>query len=391
MKPLEGLRIIELGQYISAPYCALMLADQGAEVIKVERPDGGDPRRTYDPLIRTEAGQLSGGFLTYNRNKKSVTIDLTEPAGRDAYRQLVASADAVVENLRPGVVDRLGIGYAALAELNLRLVYAAISGYGRSPRRRGPYADWPAFDTAVQAMGGMMAVTGEIGGAPLASVTGFADIYSGVHAAFGVLTALRAREGSGRGAFVDLSMYDAVASLMERELMLWEFKRQHRVRGMDAYAPVGSFAASDGHVALILPTDEMWNRLCSAVQRSDLLTRPELATVQSRSMHFASIIRPEIEKWTHVRTRQAIVEHFAAAGLPAGVVQTVQEVFDCHHLEAREMFLDIADPVAGTHRVVRTPLRLDEYDTVMPGTAPQLGANNAELLSKQPTNGTAVL
>lgn len=380
MKPLEGLRIIELGQYISAPYCALMLADQGAEVIKVERPDGGDPRRDYDPLVSTEAGRLSGGFLTYNRNKKSVTLDLTQPAGREGYRDLVASADAVIENLRPGAVDRLGVGYAALAELNPRLVYAAISGYGRSPRRCGPYAGRPAFDTAVQAMGGMMAVTGEVGGPPLTGVTGFADIYSGVHAAFGILTALRAREISGHGAFVDLSMYDAVASLMERELMLWEFKRQHRERGLDAYAPVGSFAAADGHVALILPTDEMWARLCRAVNREDLLTRPELATVRSRSVNFAATIRPEIEKWTRAHTRRDIVEHFAAAGLPAGEVQTVQEVFDCHHLDARGMFLNIDDPIAGAHRVVRTPLRIDEYDSPAPGTAPQLGAHNAELL-----------
>jgi len=380
MKPLQGLRVLELGQYISAPYCALMLADQGAEVIKVERPDGGDPRRSYDPLVSTDAGSLSGGFLSYNRNKKSVTIDLGDPDGRECYRDLVATADAVIENLRPGVVEKLGIDYAALAKRNPRLVYAAISGYGRSTHRRGPYAGRPAFDTATQAMGGMMHVTGEVGGPPLPGLTGFADIYAGVHAAFGVLTALRARDTSGHGAFVDLSMYDAVASLMERELMLWEFIGQVRERGVDAYAPVGTFTASDGYVALILPTDEMWERMCRAIGREDLARRDGLTTVRSRAVRFATEVRPEVEQWTRSRTRREVAEHFSAAGVPVGEVQTVEEVFACPHLKARGMFLDIDDPIAGTHRLARTPLLLDEYEATGRRTAPQLGAHNAALL-----------
>src|SRR5690606_20986734 len=162
MKPLQGIRIVELGQYISAPYCAMMLADQGAEVIKVERPQGGDPRRDYDPLVRAGSGQLSGGFLSYNRNKSSVTLDMSQAQDRQRYVALVHTADVVVENLRPGAADKLGVGYEALAPRHPRLVYAAISGYGRSPRRRGPYSDRPAFDTAVQAMAGIMDVTGEV-------------------------------------------------------------------------------------------------------------------------------------------------------------------------------------------------------------------------------------
>lgn len=376
MKPLQGIRVIELGQYIAAPYCAMMLADQGAEVIKIERPEGGDPRRDYDPLVRGESGQLSGGFLSYNRNKASVTLDLTQDEDRQRYMALAETADAIVENLRPGVVDKLGVGYASLALRNPRLVYAAISGYGRSAQRRGPYSDRPAFDTAIQAMAGILDVTGEAGGPPVASVTGLCDIFAGVHAAFGVLTALHARDATGHGTFVDISMYDAAASLMERELMLWEFDREERLRGLDAYAPVGTLNAADGHVALILPTDEIWRRLCQAVSREDLLDRSELLTVKSRSLHFATVIRPEIGKWTSGKTRREIVEHFSASGVPVGEVQSVREVFECPHLEARGMFVNIDDPVAGTRRMIRTPLWLDNHDAPTFKTAPQLGANN---------------
>src|SRR5919108_3725458 len=178
MRPLDGLRILELGQYIAAPYCAMLLADQGAEVIKIERPETGDPRRAYDPLIESEGGSLSGGFLSYNRNKRSVTLDLTTPAGREDYLRLADGADVIVENLRPGAVERLGIGYDVLRDCNPRLVYAAISGYGRLASHRGEHASRPACDTAIQAMGGVMAVTGEPDGPPLPTVTGFADIYS---------------------------------------------------------------------------------------------------------------------------------------------------------------------------------------------------------------------
>lgn len=380
MRPLEGLRVLEMGQYIAAPYCAMLLADQGAEVIKIERPVKGDPRRVYDPLIEGDGGSLSGGFLSYNRNKKSVTIDLTEPEGREAYLRLAETADVIIENLRPGAVDRLGIGYDVLRERNPRLIYAAISGYGRLASHRGEHADRPAFDTAIQAMGGVMGVTGEPDGPPLPTVTGFADVYTAVHATVGILTALHGRATTGAGCFVDQSMYDTVASLLERELMLWDFTRAERRRGIDRYAPLGALAASDGHVALIIPTDEMWRRMCVAIEREDLLDHPQLQTVLTRAESFASVIRPEAERWTRSRTRREIVERFSEVGLPCGEVQTVDEIYACPHLEARSMFLEVDDPYAGRRRMIRTPILLDAYDEPKPDSAPQLGADNAAIL-----------
>lgn len=380
MRTLDGIRVLEIGQYIAAPYCAMMLADLGAEVIKVERPGVGDPRRSYDPLERSAGGTMSGGFLSYNRNKKSVTLDLSDPQDRSTYRRLAATADVIVENLRPGGVDRLGLGYDVLKEDNDRLIYCAISGYGRLPTHSGPYRERPAFDTAIQAIGGLMAVTGEPDGPPLPTVTGFADLFTAVHATVGVLAALQGRERSGTGAFVDQSMYDSVASLLERELMLWDFTGEHRVRGVDRYAPLGALRTSDGYVALILPTAEMWRRLCAAIDRPDLLSHPDLDTVVHRAENFASIIRPEAERWTATRTRAEVVEHFAAHGLPAGESQTIDELYHCPHLDARQMFLDVDDPHAGRRRMIRTPTLTDTYDEPRADSAPQLGAHNEEVL-----------
>ncbi|NEW72967.1 CaiB/BaiF CoA transferase family protein [Streptomyces rhizosphaericus] len=380
MRPLDGLVVLEMGQYIAAPYCAMMLADLGADVIKIERPGTGDPRRSYDPLIEDKNGRLSGGFLSYNRNKRSVTLDLTTEEGRAVYRRVASRADVIVENLRPGAVDRLGLGYEVLRQDNERLIYCAISGYGRSADHRGVYADWPAFDTAIQAMGGLMAVTGEADGPPLPTITGFADLFTAVHAAFSVLAALRGRAVTGRGTFVDQSMYDSTASLLERELMLWDFTGQERRRGVDGYAPLGSLEASDGYVALIIPTDEMWRRMCVAIDREDLLDHPKLDSVLSRAENFSSLIRPEAERWTRSRTRGEVVARFSEIGLPAGVVQTVPEVYECPHLAARDMFLDIDDAYAGPRRMIRTPALLDGYEPPLPHSAPQLGEDNEEVL-----------
>lgn len=380
MRPLDGLVVLEMGQYIAAPYCAMMLADLGAEVIKIERPRTGDPRRSYDPLVEAEDGQLSGGFLSYNRNKRSVTLDLAGEQDRELYRRLATRADIVVENLRPGAVDRLGIGYESLRPLNEQLIYCAISGYGRSVKHRGEYAERPAFDTAIQAMSGLMAVTGEPDGPPLPTVTGFADVFTAVHAAVSILAAVHGRTLSGRGTFVDQSMYDATASLLERELMLWDFTHQERKRGVDRYAPLGALETRDGHVALIIPTDEMWRRMCTAVEREDLLEHPELGSVLSRAENFAAVIRPEVEQWTRTRTRREVVTRFAEAGLPAGEVQTVEEVYACPHLAARGMFLSIVDPHAGERRMIRTPALLEGYEPARADSAPQLGADNDVVL-----------
>ena len=388
-KPLEGVRVVEVGQYIAAPYCAMLLADQGAEVIKVERPDGGDPRRGYDPLVERGGKRTSGGFVPYNRNKKSVTLDLsTEPGGK-VFRRLLRTADVLVENLRPGALDRAGLGVEEIQRINPRLVYCAISGYGRAPGFQGPYSDRLAFDTAVQAMSGIMSVVGEAGGPPSPSVFGFADVYTAVFGAAAICMALFARERTGRGAFIDQAMYDACVSLLDRSLFLYGLTGHVPSRGVDEYAPLGALRASDGHVAVVIPTDDMWRRFCAAIERPDLLDRADLSTVLLRSKHFPDVVRPEAEAWTRVRSRAEVVARFAEHGLPAGEVQTVDEVYACPQVDARGLLLEVDDPAMGRVRVARTPLLSPEWDGVPAGPSPQLGEHTDEVLGALPGVGPA--
>lgn len=379
-RPLEGIRVLELGQYISGPYCAMLLADYGAEVVKIERPGVGDPRRQYDPLFTKDTASTSGGFITYNRNKKSVTLNLHDEQGKEIFLQLVRSADVLVENLRPGAMERAGLGHERLLEVNPRLVYCAISGFGRLASRRGPYSDRPAFDTAIQAMSGIMSVIGEVGGPPISSVVGFADVYTAVFGALGICMALVAREGTGKGTFIDQAMYDTSVSLLERSLMVFALTGQVPTRGVDRFAPVGALQTKDGHVAVIIPTDEMWMRFCQAIERPDLLEHPELATVLLRSDRFADLIRPEAEKWTRDRTRAEVVARFNEHGLPAGEVQTIDEVYKCPQVEARGMLIEIDDPVMGAVRLVRTPLMFADQDVPRGDPPPQLGQHTDEVL-----------
>jgi crotonobetainyl-CoA:carnitine CoA-transferase CaiB-like acyl-CoA transferase len=382
VRPLDGIRVLELGQYISGPYCSMLLADQGADVIKIERPGSGDPRRVYDPLIEKNGQTTSGGFFSYNRNKRSVAINLRDSRGQKILADLADRCDVIVENLRPGVMDSYGLAPQDLCTRNPRLIYAAISGYGRDPLRRGPFSDRPAFDAAIQATSGIMSVTGQLDGPPSLTVIGFADIYTAVSTSLAISLALYARERTGRGCLIDQAMYDTVVSLMERALMHYDFTGEVATRGLDRFAPVGTLPTSDGYIAVIIPTDEMWRRFCTAVERPDLLDRADLATVLQRSAHFLDTVVPEVEAWTRTLTRQELVERLTAAGLPAGEVQTVDEIYHSPQVEARGLLMTINDPVAGPRRAAKTPVNISAFDQPPSNPPPPLGAHTAEVLTQ---------
>ncbi len=217
--PLDGVRIIALEQYIAAPYCTMWLADCGAEVIKIERPDGGDPRRNYQPSLKSGSGEsVYGGFVTYNRNKKSIALDLQTPEGRQVYLDLIKSADVVVENLKPGSVEKLGLGYADLIKINPKLIYAAISGYGRTKDLDGVYSGLPAFDPVIQAMSGITNLFGEEAAVLLeVSPLALGDLFTGVMAGYQILLALFMRERTGAGQYIDAAMYDSLVALNGEE------------------------------------------------------------------------------------------------------------------------------------------------------------------------------
>ncbi|MBW3096433.1 CaiB/BaiF CoA transferase family protein [Pseudohoeflea coraliihabitans] len=379
--PLDGVRIVALEQYIAAPYCTMWLADCGAEVIKVERPDGGDPRRDYQPAITGANGEtVYGGFVTYNRNKKSVALDLQSPEGRKVYLDLVRTADVVIENLKPGSMDKKGLGYEALSAINPRLIYAAISGYGRSAGLEGSYSGRPAFDPVIQAMSGITNLFGEKSGPPEVSPLAMGDLFTGVMTGYQVLLALYMREKTGKGQYIDAAMYDSLVALNEKSVMLYTFAGEVLSRGRDTYqAPYRTFAVSDGYVALITPNDFIWARFCKAIGKDEWIEEPALKTGPLRARN-TEVWEPFVEQWMAERSSAEVVEALDKFGVPAGKVQTGEDLVNCEHLAARKALVEVEDPDVGTLRLARAPVRMSEMGEVRTGSAPKLGEHTDDVL-----------
>jgi CoA:oxalate CoA-transferase len=374
---LEGIRVVSIEQYIGAPYCTGLLADAGAEVIKIEMPGVGDPRRSYDPLRTDENGSLSGGFASYNRGKKSIELDLASEPGRARLHELLDVSDVLVSNLRPGALSKFGLGRGDVSTLFPGLIVCEISGFGQT----GPYAAWPAFDSVIQAMSGLSSLLGPSpdeppGLAPMATM----DILGGVYAAVGILSALVSRQRTGLGTHIDASMYDIGAAFLERPLTLHEFTGEVPIRGKDRYSPVGSFRAGDGGwVSIVIPTDEMWRRCCTAIGQPELATDERLDTVLKRADRMDDVIIPTLENWASGLDRHDAARLLREGGQPAGVVQTIDEVRNDPHLADRGLFQPVDDPRAvnddgSVLSLPRLPLLFDGVAPV-PGPIPALGAN----------------
>jgi formyl-CoA transferase len=380
-RPLDGVRVIGLEQYMSAPYCTMLLADSGAEVIKIERPGRGDPRRSIPPYATSDRGQrVAGGFIGYNRNKKSLALNLRAEAGRQIFEDLVKASDVVVENLRPGSMDKMGLGYEHLSSINPGLVYAAISGFGRLEGHTGPYSDRPAFDIVAEAMGGMMNLVGFEDKPPSWTIYGLADVYSGLATAYGVMLALFMRERTGQGQFVDSAMLDNMLALNERMAVIYSFTGRSPERGQLRHiAPRGAFRCSDGYLALNIPDDIQWQRLCEAMGRQDLKTDPRTIDGTARGGHM-DFIQPIIEEWLADKTRAEAVSRLQEHGVPSGPVYTAEDIFADPHVAARDMLVTVDDPVAGPRKYMRSPLHLSAAPEIPTAAAPQLGEHTMEIL-----------
>ncbi len=380
-RPLEGIRVLSVEQFITGPYCTQLLADFGAEIIKIERPGSGDPRRTMGPYIQTDDGAtVSGGFIEYNRSKKSVTLNMASDEGKDIFRRLAERSDVVVENLRPGSMKKLGLGYDELSSMNPRLVYAAISGFGQMEEYAGPYQNWPAFDIVSEAMSGIMDIVGFEDRPPTYTIYGMADIYAGLVNALSIMMALFQREMTGRGQRVDTSMYDSMVSLNERSVALYSLTGEVPTRGKErVLGPRGAYATKNGYVAINIPTDDMWGRLASAMGREDLIDDPRCARGPDRANN-DDYIRSQMEQWLSEFTREEAVELLQRAGVPAGPVQNVEDVFNCPQVQARHMLLDVPHPDIGSVKMARSPMRLSGSPEVHAGPPPGLGEHTRELL-----------
>jgi formyl-CoA transferase len=379
-RPLSGVRVTGLEQYIAGPYCTMLLADTGAEVIKIERPGGGDPRRQMPPFAEKDGRKKGAGFMGYNRNKKSLCLNLRDPKGQEVFRKLVASSDVVVENLRPGSMAKLGLGHREMRRMNPQLVWAIISGFGQLDGYRGPYSDRPAFDIVAEAMSGMMNLVGYDDKPPSGTVYGMADIVSGIIAAYGVLQALFMRQRTGRGQLVDSAMLDNLLSLNETMITLYYVAGQEQKRGVPTvFFPRGAYQTKDGYLAVHVPDNIIWKRFCEVMERSDLIDDERSATSPARAQNHG-FLDPIISEFMATMTRDEAVGKFNAHGVPVAPVYTAEDVFADPHIEARGMLMPIDDPEVGTYRFARTAPMLEENAELPRNPAPSLGQHTREIL-----------
>lgn len=381
-RPLEGIKVLSFEIQVAGPYCTMMLADQGAEVIKVERPGEGDSARGGAPMLSNEAGdKRSGYFLRFNRSKRSITLDLKSEEGREVFRRLAAAADVLVENFRPGLLDEMGLGYEALSSTNPGLVYASITGFGSLDEYKGPYSQRPAYDIVAQAMGGLMNTCGQAGGPPTWLGVALGDIVSGMNAAYAILLALFDRSRTGRGRYIDVSMYDSMVALAERSVTAYSLTGRVLERGNEPFmAPWGPFQTADGWVALIVATERDWRRFCDAIERSDLADADGTRSGPERAASMDGWLGNEIRNWFAHRPTGAVVERLLAAGLPVGPVQDAREVFECPQVDARRLLVDVPDPVLGSVRLVGSPIKMSESPEVRVEPAPELGEHTDAIL-----------
>lgn len=375
MKALQDIVVLDLTRVLAGPYCTMMLADFGADVIKIEIPVKGDDTRGMGPFVNNS----SLYYANVNRNKKSVTLNLKDPKGKELFLAMVKKADVVVENYRPGVTDKLGVGYDVLKEVNDRIIYAAVSGFGSYGRNSAR----PGYDIIAQAYGGLMSITGEPDGEPLRVGTAIGDVLGGMNLTIGVLMALHARELSGKGQRVDVALVDSVISSLEtgtqRYFASGKLPRRIGNRYASAY-PYDSFKAKDGSFVIGCGNDKLFNLLCTRVlHREDLLTDPRFLNNALRCENHAAL-KVEIEKWSTTVTAAKAYDAINAAGVPASLINDLHQIsHDPHVVEDRQMFIPVKHPVIGDMRVNGNPVKLLDMMPEVVTCAPALGQHNEEI------------
>ncbi len=382
--PLHGLRVIDLTQMLAGPYGTMILADLGADVIKIEPPKG-DLTRGVGPYRADDAEHHYGGyFQSVNRGKRSVVLDLKSDEGREHLVALVGDADVVVENFSVGVMDRLGVSYEVLSERNPRLVYASSRGFGDPRTGASPYANWPAFDIVIQAMGGLLGITGTEDGQPIKAGPGVADIFPGTLMALGILAAVLRARVTGKGEYVDVAMYDAVLSLCER--IVYQYSYEDSVPAPQGnehplLSPYDVLPASDGWITIAAPADTRWRRLCELIGRPELAGDPRYATNYLRSRRSAEV-REAIGAWSSTRTRAEIIE-LLGSEVPVGPVNTIADIFEDPHPHLRGMLVELEQPGSATPvTVAGQPIKFLGGGSGVRTRAPLLGEHTDEVLGE---------
>lgn len=371
---LEGLRVLDLSRFISGPYCAMMLGDMGAEVVKIEKPGSGELVRKYEPAI----GGNSLYAMVFNRNKKSLSIDLRQEAGQKLLRELVKEADVLIENFRPGTMEKMGCGWDALRAINPRLIMARISGFGQD----GPYADRPCFDVISQAMSGLMDLTGDPDGPPTVVGTYVSDYITANYATIGILGALQARERTGEGQVVDVALLDSAVSMLltaipERKLM---GTRMTRRGNRDRYGPpTASYLTADGDWVYIT-AGTMFPRFAKAIGRPELLDDPRYATFAARIKHTAEVEKMAAD-WIGQRTTKEVLETLEAADLPCAKIADIDDVIDNPQLRHRQQIIEVDHPGIGKVPMQGVTIRLSKTPLTVRSALPEIGEHSDEVLA----------
>ncbi len=374
--PLNGVRVLDLTQVLFGPFATMLLSDLGAEVVKVERPGIGDIARGSGPAVRG----FSLYFLSLNRGKKSIALDLQSERGKEIFLSLVEKADILVENFSPGTMVKLGLGYDALRQCNPKLIYAAGSGFGQT----GPYAQKPAFDITVQAMGGIMSITGEEGGPPVRPGASYGDISAGLFLSTAVLAALHERNTSGRGQYIDVAMLDSQITVLEnafaRYLNTGEVPQAVGTRN-PVYTPFQAFRTQDGYVAVSIkggPHDQ-WPLFCAAINRVDLIDDPRFSDGWQRTVRYQEL-EPALTRAFNSKTTAEWIAALEAVGIPCSRVNNIARAAAEPQVAAREMISEVEQPGAGKFKVVNTPFKFSRTPGGISGHAPELGEHTAQVL-----------
>lgn len=382
--PLQGLRVVDLTRVLSGPFCTMLLADLGAEVIKVEEPVVGDPARGNGPFI-TEPGE--GGithstyFMSINRGKSSVAIDLSKDKGKEILLDIIKSADVVIENFRPNTAKKLGVDYESIKPINPQVVMASISGFGQT----GPYSSRPALDVIVQGMGGFMSITGEAGGGPIRAGTSIGDITAALFTTVGILAALREREVSGEGQYIDISMMDCQVAILENAFSRYfsqgEIPQRIGTRHPSA-TPFQAFKTADGYVvvAIMGGSTEQWPLFCSAIEHPELMDDPRYGTGWDRTQRYEELI-PVLESAMITKTTEEWVEILSALGIPVGPVQDIAQVSNDPQILERNMIVNFEHPSLGAMKTTGNPIKFSRTDISPSMISPNLGEQTNEILA----------
>ena len=374
MRALAGVRVLDLSRFVAGPFCCQILGDHGADVVKVEKPDG-EPARHMPPFVQGE----SLYFLAYNGSKRGITVNQRSPEGLELLRKLMAKADIVVENFRTGTLEKMGLDYGPLAAINPGLILVSISGFGT----QGPYIGRPAFDEIIQGMSGLASMTGESGGPPTLTGTYVADFVTGLYAAIGALVAHHLREQTGRGQWVQTNLLDSLVSILNtsvsRYLLTGQAPRRQGNRN-PLIAPGNIYQARDGHITIEVLTQDMWEDLARAIGREDLLRDPRFADVVSRQQHADALDR-EVQAWMGTRSVDEIVSTMERRSIPCGPVLDIPALVKDPQLLVNQTVVEVEYPPLGRVPVLAPPIRLQNEASPRRGRPPRLGEHTEEVLA----------